>query len=358
MPEYNTGQPNCQSKTQGETVNHQIYPNTRSVRRDDVMAVLTKYSLIFNCPIEANYARNWEQTPQESDDGRLYIHILASPSTTKTSRLHMLYGHTVSNVLKMDSTGSNLTLYDESNVAIAEYVDKNLYILIDFNEIPGDIMAEVLDKIFDDLNQNLKTYNTPGQAARRLQQIFNLSGTNSQSSSTAELKQLDQDLADLRTEMIKKMAKHRLITSRLSIALETEKNFTENMAMEMYNALEAIGNGQEISVTGNEIHVPLGEIKINHQGNIYLIGDTILVINTNINGGGIRCINRPGSTNGHPHPFADQKGHVYLGPIADSVAKLIGEMDILTTALIVIEYLKNYNESEARLTIDHWPTVT
>ena len=89
-----------------------------------------------------------------------------------------------------------------------------------------------------------------------------------------------------------------------------------------------------------------------------MIGDTILVINTSINGGGIRCINQSGSISGHPHPFADQKGNVYLGPIADSVAKLIGEMDILTTVLIVVEYLQNYNESESRLTIDHWPTVT
>src|SRR3989339_203634 len=110
-------------------MNHSLYLNSNSVRRDEVKAVLTKYLLVFNCPIEVNYARSWDVLPKDSSDGRLYIHILASPSTTRTSTINRLYSHTVSNVLKMDPTGSNITLYDESNVAIAEYLDKNLYIL-------------------------------------------------------------------------------------------------------------------------------------------------------------------------------------------------------------------------------------
>lgn len=338
---------------------HQLYLKTGHVDQDDIRTILVKYTRIFNRPIEVDYPAEFESKLKHSDDNRLYIHILASPGRTDTSRTNQIYEHKVDRVTTIQPTGVNLTIYDSANLAIAEYVDNNLFLLFNYTDISRSIRADVLDKILDSLNQNLKTYNTPSEIIKRLNQLFRISATNSTAASAKELNQLDVELLELRTEMLQKMAKHRLLSTRLSISRENADRFTESAAEEMYQSLNSICAGSGMSVAGDEVRLPLGEIKISHKGKTYLIGDDIvLAINVSSKNGCIRCINKSGSRNNHPHPFADQEGHIYLGTITDSVAKLIGELDILTAALIVVEYIQNYNESEARLNIEHWPTTT
>lgn len=331
----------------------QLVLNTREVEQDDVKSVLSRYAEVLNKAIEVDRPGDWDHHPRTSTDGRLYIHILASPGRTETVRMDRIYGHSIDRILALKPTDSYLTLYDYSNTPIAEYVDNNLYILFGFADIPSRIRAEILDNLLKDLVQNLKNYNSPDEIAKRLHRLFCHTGT----ASDTELRRLDDQLKELRADMIKKMIRYRMITSRRSVAQKIDEFFTEEMAINMYEQLKVIGNGEELSIRGSEIHIPLGEIRINHDDKTYFIGDTVLVININGNNGGIKCINSSGSQDGHPHPLADQQGNLYLGSISDSIAKLIGEMELVPVASIVAEYLHNYNESDARLTIDHWPTV-
>ena len=338
-------------------MSQQLVLNTQSVEQDDVKSVLSRYAEVLNKAIEVDRPATWDYYPRTSGDGWLYIHIITSPGRTEIVRVDRVYGHSVDRILAIKPTYSYLTLYDDSNTPIAEYVDNNLYILLDFADIPSRIRAEILDNLLKDLVQNLKNYNSPDEIAKRLHRLLRHTGTDSVLASDTELRRLDDQLKELRADMIKKMISYRMITSRRSVAQKIDEFFTEEMAINMYEQLKAIGNGEELSIRGSEIHIPLGEIKISHDDNSYFIGDTVLVINVSENNGGIKCINSSGTQDGHPHPLADQQGNLYLGSISDSIAKLIGEMELVPVASIVAEYLHNYNESDARLTIDHWPTV-
>ncbi len=331
--------------------------NTSSFDRDDIRAVLLEYSKKTGKAIEVNYARNWDVKPRDSGDNTLYIHILGSPGRTDILRLKEIYGYAVPDIMNMRPTGANLILYDDTNTPIAEYIDNNLYILFDFPEVHRQHVSVILDKLLNELDYNLNSSNTPEEIAKRLHKLLLVSVSEPEYKSASELRELDDELKRLRAQMVKKMVRHRIVSDRRALAKKMEDGITESLAVSIYEELKALSNGQELSVMGNEINIPLGEVKINHNGKTFLIGNIVLVINLKGQNGTVRCINKEGSQSGHPHPFADDNGNLYLGAISDSVAKLIGEIELVPIVSIVSEYLQTYDESEARLPVENWPSI-
>jgi hypothetical protein len=253
-------------------------------------------------------------------------------------------------------------IYDRTGGSeVALIVEKTLYILFDLPHYGGTSPDKILELILADYYLYL-TYKEgfEKEIQSRLSKLpherfLELYRSALEGTHEDEIEEFEDRISQLRTKLTLAVRDRRIALEKKSDTSAHDETVSDEKIERIYERLCKLSVTGKITVSEDMMVVPVGQIDIEFEGVVYDIGE--FEIKIDLKNGGVLCVNKSREVNGSYHPHVDESGDCCLGDASYGIGVLLGELELETVVLMMIEFLKSYNPEGAYhgAEIEEWP---
>lgn len=349
------------------TGNNVTIRSTDIEKSSEIRPALEKFAEKLGARVEVANPHGEQQRPCHNDDFDYGVYFWSLPRSFNKTKFNTAYGHTLVNGQKdgcaLDETNSQLgvKIFDPDGITVALIAEKTLYVLFDLPHSPSTEPGLLMELILDDyylfltdpvafvkvMKKRLSKKRTARDKFVWLYQQL-LKGQNTQ----RELVDLEERINSHRQETAVLARDRKILIEKRKTNLEMSDRDRKKKIGEMFSRLRDLSANKRITVVDQLLTVPLGQIDIEYEGDVYDIGKMDLEIN--LQNCTLRCFNRtrPG---GRQHPHVSGSGDCCLGDASYGIGVLLGDLELEMVVVIMIEFLKSYYPAGAYQSVEYWP---
>ncbi|HSV94543.1 MAG TPA: hypothetical protein VLH94_00995 [Spirochaetia bacterium] len=304
------------------------------------------------------------------DDFGLYIYLWSKPSRRSMKEMNipeaygcvLLDGQDEGTILDSCDEGVGKVIVEPSGYKVALIVGKTIYVLFDLiHNCPGYLSnaEKLLKPILDDYFLYLSNEEEFDKEMKgRLSSDDEKKFVSSYRDLTGRSHSIEGDIASLNAKLGEKKL---IISERLSRIKRLQsmptKEVDESTFEDVYQFLCKFSSTGSISMIHSGICIPVGQIDIEYEGEIYDIGMFDVIIDPmNFR---IGCRNNTRVVEGEVfdsyHPHVDVSGECCLGNIAWEIDFLMMEREWEVALMLMLRFLRSYSPENPYNKIESWP---
>lgn len=302
--------------------------------------------------VENELAINFLCTPKEYSSAITYSKVYDfKPDVHTDYQLYRIY-------ITDESSYPGRIIFDHEGNQIAVIVKNTLYVLFNLNCFDEDDSVALNEQILNDyylyLTQKrlfvkeMKNRSVDSQSGRFINQYSN-----------AFRSKASDNLADVESKIKRLKTDLALNVRNRTILLETIRGIKQldcEKISSIYDSLCRLSVTKKISIRGSKVYVPIGQVNIAHNSETHDIGRFEVVID--LEECEVMAINTTRTVEGYYHPHVTEEGECCLGNASVGISVLIGQLELDTLVLMMIEFLKSYDYSNCFLKISYWPVLS
>jgi len=252
-------------------------------------------------------------------------------------------------------------IYDRTGNEVALIVEKTLYVLFDLPHHRGTSPDKILELILADYYLYLADREGfEKEIARRLsglpsERFFELYRRALEGTHEDEIEEFEDRISQLRGELSLAVRDRRVALEKKSDTSAHDETVSDGKIERIFERLCKLSTTGKITVSEDTVVVPVGQIDIEFEGVVYEIGE--FEIKIDLIDCDVLCVNKSRKVNGNYHPHVDGSGDSCLGDASYGIGVLLGELELETVVLMMIEFLKSYSPEGAypESEIEEWP---
>ena len=304
------------------------------------------------------------------DEFGLCIYFWAIPPEVQESfhygDIHIAYGLPIKSdcqssafVLSYDKTltdGSRIV--DPEGETLALIFGKTLYVLFDLPhwDYGENNAVEIMKRILEDYNLFLSNAARFDMVMRRriesgpearFVQIYKDALTQDVDYESEELKSM---FVSKKLQLLSTIRDRKTLLNKKS---DTPVEIDDAKIEAVFKGLEKLSVTGKIRVVGNEVFVPVGQIDIEYDEVVYDIGEFDVAIDMVKHD--VKCFNRTRIVGSDHHPHVNEDGSCCLGDASYGMDLFLKSMELEVVVLMMIQFLKSYNDDNYYEEIDSWP---
>jgi hypothetical protein len=168
-----------------------------------------------------------------------------------------------------------------------------------------------------------------------------------------EVEDVEAKITELRRGLSQAVRDRRTIYEKKMASSETRLQDNTKKIAEMYERLCKISTTGRITVSGDEVMVPVGQIDIVFEGVTYDIGE--FEVGIDLDDCTIQCYNKTRQVSDQHHPHVSSSGDACLGDASYGIGILLGDLELETVIYMMVEFLKSYNKGGCYQNVESWP---
>ncbi len=280
--------------------------------------------------------------------------------------INMAYGYPTvgdsqssSYILSFDRTIEGGTrIVDSEGETLALIFGKTLYVLFDLphwsygQNNAVEIMKRILDDYFLYLSNAVRFER---EMCRRIEGGLESRFTEIYKDALTE--DVDYEPEELKTTFVSKklqlLSTVRDMKTLLNAKSDKPAEIEDAKIEAVFKGLEKISVTGKIRVAGNVVYVPVGQIDIEYDEVVYDIGEFDVAIDMVKHD--VKCFNRTRIVGGDNHPHVNDDGYCCLGDASYGMDLFLKSMQLEVVVLMMIQFLKSYNDDNFYEEIDSWP---
>lgn len=309
--------------------------------------------------------------PYEGSEYGLCIYFWSLPEhwDCDHDKISTVYGYRTQSgqrdgfVILSDASIKGDKIIDYSGKTVALVVGKTLYVLFDLPHSGGNRPDRMMELILEDYNLYLtdrirfdETMETR-TVKRSFGNFIDLFRSGLSDSTEDDLEEMQKQINDLRRSLSLVVRDRRLLLEKKKMAEGGKSVWDDDIKiLEVYDHLCKLSSTGEVKISEDKIVIPVGQIDIEDGSTVYDVGEFEIEIYFDESAPYVRCINVTRTIDGcYYHPHIDDDGDCCFGDASYGIGVLLGDMELEAVVIMIIEYLKSYNEDDCMHRICNWP---
>lgn len=304
------------------------------------------------------------QVPYSEREFNLCIHFCVMSVPSEETQMHLAYGFRLQiprqsacckKIGKAPFGGKYI--FDTDGFPVAVIEGKSLYILFalpSYRNRGTDHSGEILQLILDDYFLHYTHRNLFAKEMRKRQEDKN----RRQFSKAFGMYVMETAINQIDATRREVVSLERTLSQKVRDLLINNgiRKSPFNMARvnQMHSDLCKLSSTGEINISSDfdQILIHVGQIEITNEGVTYLIGRFNIVFD--VYRCKVMCKNLD-SHQGCNHPHVDEHGYCDLGEASVGISVLLGRMEFVTVASMLIRFLQSYDRNTCLADVTNWP---
>lgn len=348
-----------------------VMDESRMYAAESMRPVLEAFARKIKGRIFVSNPHQTHRPPYEGEEFDLHIYFWCLPPwvASRSYFLSTLYRERLEGgqgdgfrLLDRNTLSPGTVILDQLENEVALIVGKTLYVLFDLPHKDGPQTIKILEMVLADYYlylTDIKEFEKEMgrrkdmSVREKFLDIYKeaLNGTDD----FGGIKDFEEEILELR----KKLS---LVVRDRRVALEKKKNpssdgktIEDEKIEAIFDRLCKLSTTGKISISGDEISIPVGQIDIEYDDVIHDIGEFEVIIDLEENT--VSCVNKTRVIDMCFHPHVGDNGECCLGDASYGIGVLLGELELETVVLMMIEFLNSYSPDGAipGAQIEEWP---
>jgi len=321
-------------------------------------------SLVVSCP------HGHIKVPYDGREYDLCVYFWSRPFEGEYSESHLsrAYGFLLRDsqrdcfCVDKDFPYPGTIISDQTGNEVALIVGKTLYILFDLPHHRGTSPDKILELILADYYLYLtdkegfekeiqsRLSRLPHERFVELYRRFLEEGIHED-----KIEDFEDRISQLRTELSLAVRDRRISLEKKSKTLVNDEAVNDEKIERIFERLCKLSTTGKITVSEDMVVVPVGQIDIEFEGVVYDIGE--FEVKIDLDDCSVLCVNKTRRVNRCYHPHVEDDGNCCLGDASYGIGVLLGDLELETVVLMMIEFLKSYSRWGAYhdAEIEEWP---
>lgn len=320
-------------------------------------------SLVVSCP----HGHATESYRGHEDDLCIYFWSRPYEGEYEEHHLSRAYGFSLKEsqgdgfLVDKDFLYPGTIITDPTGNEVALIVEKTLYILFDLPHNRGTSPDKILELILADYYLYLTDKEgfekeIQSRLSKLPQERFiELYRNALEKVDEDEIEDFEGRICQLRTELSLAVRDRRIALEKKSLVLVNDKIASDEKIERIFERLCKLSITGKITVSESIVVVPVGQIDIEFEGVVYDIGE--FEVKIDLEDCSVLCVNKTRKINRCYHPHVEDDGNCCLGDASYGIGVLLGDLELETVVLMMIEFLKSYSPEGAYhdAEIEEWP---